>query len=160
MLIANALTIFVLEAQLPPIVPIPGVKLGLANVVTLFAVYLLGCRETVRIQIIRIVLGSIFTGQIVSFLYSLSGGVCSLLVLLCCSKLLSREMIWLAGIFSAVAHIIGQLAIAVPILGSIAVLYYAPIVFFTSILTGCFTGLCVQFLFKKHNILFRCLLHN
>ena len=42
MLITNALTIFIIEAQLPPIAPIPGIKLGLANVVTLFAIYLLG----------------------------------------------------------------------------------------------------------------------
>ena len=59
MLITNALTIFIIEAQLPPIVPIPGIKLGLANVVTLFAIYLLGYKEAAKIHILRIVLGSI-----------------------------------------------------------------------------------------------------
>ena len=61
MLITNALTIFIIEAQLPPIAPIPGIKLGLANVVTLFAIYLLGYKEAAKIHILRIVLGSIFT---------------------------------------------------------------------------------------------------
>jgi len=69
MLITNALTIFIIEAQLPPIAPIPGIKLGLANVVTLFAIYLLGYKEAAKIHILRIVLGSIFTGQTISFMY-------------------------------------------------------------------------------------------
>ena len=55
MLITNALTIFIIEAQLPPIAPIPGIKLGLANVVTLFAIYLLGYKEAAKIHILRIV---------------------------------------------------------------------------------------------------------
>ena len=78
MLITNALTIFIIEAQLPPIAPIPGIKLGLANVVTLFAIYLLGYKEAAKIHILRIVLGSIFTGQTISFMYSISGGICCL----------------------------------------------------------------------------------
>ncbi len=155
MLITNALTIFILEAQLPPIVPIPGIKLGLANVVTLFAVYLLGSKEAIKIHILRIVLGSIFTGQTVSFLYSLSGGVLGLLVMLACSRVFSRDFIWLAGVFAAVAHIFGQLAVAIPILGTVSVLYYAPIVLLSSIITGFFTGLCVQLLLKKHGKTFQ-----
>lgn len=150
MLITNALTIFIIESQLPPIVPIPGIKLGLANVVTLFAIYLLGYREAAKIHIIRIILGSIFTGQVVSFMYSISGGICCLLVMMLCRKLLSKNNIWLAGIFSAIAHIIGQLCVATLVLGTISVLYYAPIVLISSIITGFFTGLCVQFLLKKH----------
>ena len=140
MLITNALTIFIIEAQLPPIAPIPGIKLGLANVVTLFA----------KIHILRIVLGSIFTGQTISFMYSISGGICCLLVMMLCRKLISKDFIWLAGIFSAIAHIIGQLAVAMLVLGTVSVLYYAPIVLVSSIVTGFFTGLCVQFLLKKH----------
>lgn len=150
MLITNALTIFIIEAQLPPIAPIPGIKLGLANVVTLFAIYLLGYKEAAKIHILRIVLGSIFTGQTISFMYSISGGICCLLVMMLCKKLISKDFIWLAGIFSAIAHIIGQLAVAMLVLGTVSVLYYAPIVLVSSIVTGFFTGLCVQFLLKKH----------
>ena len=90
MLITNALTIFIIEAQLPPIAPIPGIKLGLANVVTLFAIYLLGYKEAAKIHILRIVLGSIFTGQTISFMYSISGGICCLLVMMLCRKLISK----------------------------------------------------------------------
>ena len=150
MLITNALTIFIIEAQLPPIVPIPGIKLGLANIVTLFAIYLLGYGQAAKIHILRIVLGSIFTGQTISFLYSISDGICCLLVMMLCRKLVSRDFIWLAGIFSAIAHIIGQLAVAALVLGTVSVLFYAPIVLASSIITGFFTGLCVQFLLKNH----------
>ena len=150
MLITNALTIFIIEAQRPPIAPIPGIKLGLANVVTLFAIYLLGYKEAAKIHILRIVLGSIFTGQTISFMYSISGGICCLLVMMLCRKLISKDFIWLAGIFSAIAHIVGQLAVAMLVLGTVSVLYYAPIVLVSSIVTGFFTGLCVQFLLKKH----------
>ena len=67
-----------------------------------------------------------------------------------CRKLISKDFIWLAGIFSAIAHIVGQLAVAMLVLGTVSVLYYAPIVLVSSIVTGFFTGLCVQFLLKKH----------
>ena len=66
MFTAIALTIFVAEAQIPPVVPIPGVKLGLANIVTLIAMALLGRRQAGEILLVRIVLGSVFTGGTVS----------------------------------------------------------------------------------------------
>ena len=69
-----------------------------------------------------------------------------MLVMMLCRKLISKDFIWLAGIFSAIAHIVGQLAVAMLVLGTVSVLYYAPIVLVSSIVTGFFTGLCVQFL--------------
>ena len=149
MLITNALTIFIIEAQLPPIVPIPGIKLGLANVVTLFAIYLLGYKEAAKIHILRIVLGSTFTGQTVSFMYSISGGICCLLIMMLCRKFISKDFIWLVGIFSAIAHIVGQLAVAMLVLGTISVLYYAPIVLLSSIITGFFYRIMCSIFIEK-----------
>ena len=63
-LTAIALTIFVAEAQIPPVVPIPGAKLGLANIVTLVAIVLMGRREAGEILLMRILLGSMFTGSV------------------------------------------------------------------------------------------------
>ena len=74
MLTAAALIIFIIEAQIPPIVPIPGIKLGLSNVVTLTAILMLGKAWGSGVHIVRIFLGTLFTGQAVSFLYSISGG--------------------------------------------------------------------------------------
>ena len=81
MFTAIALTIFVAEAQIPPIVPIPGVKLGLANIVTLIAMALLGRRQAGEILLVRIVLGSMFTGGVSAMLFSIAGGVLAYLVM-------------------------------------------------------------------------------
>ena len=80
-LTAVALTIFVLEAQLPPLVPmIPDVKLGLANVVTVYAIFALGSGPAAMILLARVVLGSLFAGGSTIF-YSLAGGVCCFLAM-------------------------------------------------------------------------------
>ena len=63
MLTAIALTIFMIESQIPALVPIPGVKLGLANIVTVFAVFALGSREAASILFVRIFLGAVFAGN-------------------------------------------------------------------------------------------------
>ena len=78
---AIALIIFVIEAQLPPLAPIPGIKLGLANIVSLFALFWLGKKEAFTILILRIILGSIFSGHGATFLYSLSGGLLSFIII-------------------------------------------------------------------------------
>ncbi|MBR5743330.1 MAG: Gx transporter family protein, partial [Clostridia bacterium] len=69
-----ALVTFVIEAQIPPPVPLPGVKLGLANLYTLAAMSLLGRREAGAVLAVRILLGSLFCGTLLSLLYSAAGG--------------------------------------------------------------------------------------
>lgn len=150
MLTTVALVIFVIEAQIPPIVPIPGIKLGLSNVVTLAAILMLGKGWGCGVHILRIVLGTLFTGQAVSFLYSISGGICCLLVMLGLTTLLSYRWIWLISAISAIFHAGAQLVTAAIVMQTKSVLLYAPIILFSAILTGIFTGLCVQLLFRKH----------
>lgn len=149
MLTAAALIIFVIEAQIPPIVPIPGIKLGLANVVTLAAILMLGKAWGSAVHILRIVLGTLFTGQAVSFLYSISGGVCCLLAMLLLTSFLSNRWLWLMSAISAVIHAGAQLVTAAIVMQTKSVLLYAPIILFSAIVTGVFTGLCVQLIFKK-----------
>lgn len=149
MLTAAALIVFVIEAQIPPIVPIPGIKLGLSNVVTLAAIRMVGKVWGSAVHILRIVLGSLFTGQAVSFLYSISGGVCCLLVMLLLTSFLSNRWLWLISAISAVVHAGAQLVTAAIVMWTKSVLVYAPLILISAIVTGVFTGLCVQFLFKK-----------
>lgn len=149
MLTAAALIVFVIEAQIPPIVPIPGIKLGLSNVVTLAAIRMVGKVWGSAVHILRIVLGSLFTGQAVSFLYSISGGVCCLLVMLLLTSFLSNRWLWLISAISAVVHAGAQLVTATIVMWTKSVLVYAPLILISAIVTGVFTGLCVQFLFKK-----------
>jgi len=70
-----ALTIFVLESAIPIPIPIPGIKLGLANIVTLILILYWGFKEALIVLVMRIILGSIFAGQMMTFFYSLVGGI-------------------------------------------------------------------------------------
>ena len=74
LLTALALIIFSIEAQIPPPIPIPGVKLGLSNIITVYAMFCLGPRDTLLILLVRIFLGSIFTGQMMALAFSFCGG--------------------------------------------------------------------------------------
>ncbi len=149
MLTAAALIVFAIEAQIPPVVPIPGIKLGLSNVVTLAAILMLGKAWGSGVHIVRIVLGALFTGQAVSFLYSITGGVCCLVVMLVLTSFLANRWLWLISAISAVVHASAQLVTAAIVMQTKSVLLYAPIILFSAILTGVFTGLCVQLIFKK-----------
>ncbi|MBI5985365.1 Gx transporter family protein [Clostridium perfringens] len=141
-----ALTIFMIELHIPPLVPIPGVKLGLANIITLIVLYLYGIREASTVLIIRILLGSMFFGQVVSLLYSLSGGLMCLLVMILLMKIVGKEVIWFVSVGGAIAHNIGQIIIAMILFQTTSVLYYLPVLILSGVITGVFTGLLSKYM--------------
>ena len=149
LLTAIALTIFMVEAQIPALVPIPGVKLGLSNIVTVFAVYTMGSKEGAMILAARIFLGAVFAGNFSTIFYSAAGGACAILVTIGLKRLLTRRQLWVAGALGAVAHSIGQMAVAVAMTGTPGLLMYLPVLVICSIVTGLFTGLCAQLLVKR-----------
>ena len=149
MLTAIALTIFMIEAQIPALVPIPGVKLGLANIVTVFAVFALGPREAAMILFVRIFLGAVFAGNFSTILYSGAGGLLAILVTIGLRKILTHQQLWVAGAIGAVFHSIGQMAVAVAVTGTPGILVYLPMMIACSIITGLFTGLCAQLLLNR-----------
>ena len=149
MLTAIALTIFMIEAQIPALVPIPGVKLGLANIVTVFAVFALGPREASMILFVRIFLGAVFAGNFSTILYSGAGGLLAILVTIGLRKLLTHQQLWVAGAIGAIFHSIGQMAVAVAVTGTPGILVYLPMMIACSIITGLFTGLCAQLLLNR-----------
>ena len=155
LLCAIALTIFMIEAQIPPLVPIPGVKLGLSNIVTVFAVFVLGPAEAAVILFGRIFLGAVFAGNFSSILYSASGGLLAILVTIGLRKLLTQQQLWIAGCLGAIAHSIGQMGMAVLVTGTVSIAVYLPIMIVCSIVTGIFTGLCAQLLVKRGNKLWK-----
>ncbi len=144
LLTAIALTIFVLEAQIPPLVPLPGVKLGLSNIVTLFALCALGPKESGAILLVRIVLGNLVTGQVSAILYSLAGGVVSLLAMLFALRFIKPSQIWVAGVLGGIFHNIGQCTVAVLLTQTPGLFVYLPILLLCGIFTGALTGLCAQ----------------
>ena len=146
LLTAIALTIFVVEAQLPALAPIPGIKLGLANIVTIWALFTLGPVDAILILLARILLGSLFAGQLMTMLYSLSGGLLCYLMTLLMRRIVTTKQIWVASIFGAMAHNIGQLLAATVVMSPV-VWYYCPMLMISGLLTGAFTGLAAQFLY-------------
>ena len=149
LLTALALIIFTIEAQIPALVPIPGVKLGLANIITVYAMFCLGPRDTLLILLCRIFLGSIFSGQMMTLLYSLSGGLLCYLVMIPMRKLVTEQQIWVCSILGALAHNIGQIIAAILIARTPGLIVYLPVLLISGILTGAFTGFCAQFVVQR-----------
>ena len=141
-LTAMALALSYLENFFPLslAIPIPGVKLGLANIVTVFALYVLGPGQAMLILLARCFLGAVFAGNMNALLFSLLGGVTAMLVMIVLSR--SRRLsVYGVSIGGAAAHNCGQIAAAVLSLGNTAPLYYLPILLGVSLLTGALTGL-------------------
>ena len=142
-LTAIALTIFVLESQIPPLVAIPGIKLGLANIVTLFALVFLSPTDAFIILILRVTMGSVFSGQIMTLVYSLTGG------LLCLLTDLPLKNLWAVSIIGAIIHNTAQVAVAALITQTPGIFWYMPYLIIAAIITGAFIGLAVQFTISK-----------
>lgn len=143
-LTAAALIIFIIESWIPYPFPIPGIKLGLSNIITVYAVYRYRAYEVSAILFVRILLGSIFGGNFYALVYSLSGGVMCLLGMLLLKKLIDEKHLWLASVFGAVLHNTGQIIAAVIMLWTPAILAYYPFLIVSGCLSGLFTGLCAQ----------------
>lgn len=152
LLTAIALTIFMVEAQIPALVPIPGIKMGLANIVTVFTVFAIGSKEAAAVLFVRIFLGAVFAGNFSTIFYSAAGGFCAIGVTILLKKLLTKKQLWVAGALGAIAHSVGQMAMAITITGTLGLIAYLPVMIVVSILTGTFTGLCAQFLVNRGNL--------
>ena len=148
LLTAIALAIHVAEAQIPAPVPIPGVKLGLANIVTVYAMFCIGPGPALMILVARILLGSLF-GSVMSLFYSLAGGLLCWCVMLLLRRVLTRKQIWVASVIGAVFHNIGQILVAIVVTGTPAIVSYLPILLLSGIAAGLFTGFSAQFLVNR-----------
>ena len=133
-----------IEGAIPPLTPIYGVKLGIANVFTLFALYVLGKPYGMAVMLLRIVLGNILTGQLVSLIYSLTGGLLSFLLMILLKRFFPTKQMWVLSVLCAVTHNIGQLLAAILMLQSMAIAYYLPVLILSGIIAGAFTGICAQ----------------
>ncbi len=152
LLTAIALTIFMVEAQIPALVPIPGIKMGLANIVTVFTVFAIGSKEAAAVLFVRIFLGAVFAGNFSTIFYSAAGGAAAILVTIGLKKVLTRKQLWVAGTLGAIAHSVGQMAMAILLTSTPGLAAYLPVMILVSILSGSFTGLCAQFLVNRGDL--------
>ena len=149
LLAALALGLSTLESLFPvtAVVPVPGVKLGLANIVTVFALYRLGAPEALTILLVRCLLGGLFAGNVSAMLFSTLGGLAAMGVMILLRRW-RRLSVYGVSIGGAAAHNIGQMAAAVITLGSTMVLGYLPFLLAVSLFTGTLTGFVTALLLR------------
>ncbi len=140
LLVALALILSYVESLIPAFFAIPGMKLGLTNLVVLVALYLLGERSAVAINLVRILLVGLLFGNGVSIFYSISGGILSLLMMILLKKS-NRFSIITVSICGGISHNIGQILAAMAILQTTALGWYLCILWFTGLAAGAIIGI-------------------
>ena len=149
MLTAAALIIFAVELQIPNPFPIPGIKLGLANIITVYAVYRFRAYEVAMLVTVRLLLGAVFSGNFTSLIYSAAGGYLCLAGMLLLRRVIDEKHLWMASVLGAVLHNTGQMAAALIVMHTPQLLLYFPFLLVSGCLAGAFTGLCATLIIKR-----------
>lgn len=148
LLTSTGLILYVVEAMLPPLFPIPGAKLGLANIVTLVALTKFRPRDALLVLLSRIVLAGFFAGQLVSLMLSLAGGMTCFVMSLVALRLFHLRLPALS-VVGAISHNMGQLAMATVILHTAAIFFYLPFLLIAAIPAGLLTAYAAGFVMKR-----------
>lgn len=150
MLVAQASVLHYIESLLPNPIPVPGVKLGLANIITLLALVLFDFRTAIQICILRTVLGAMLSGTLfgVGFFMSFTGALTAAFMMALLLRACSGFSLVGVSIAGAIAHNMGQLAMAALVLSFSGIFYYLPVMMLSSIPAGIITGLLLNELVK------------
>ena len=148
LLIALAMIFSYIETLIPIPVFVPGMKMGFANIVTVFALYKLGEKDAAVIAVTRILLAALLFGNVFSLAYSLAGGLFSLIIMILLKKT-NRFSLMGVSIAGGVCHNIAQVGIAALLLETSAFLYYLPVLLITGCIAGCIIGLIAGLIIKK-----------
>lgn len=152
--LALALICSYIETLIPFHIGIPGVKLGLTNIVIVWVLYLLGTKEALAISVMRIVLSGMMFGNAFSIAYSLAGGLLSFIVMVLLKKT-GRFKCISVSIAGGIFHNIGQLLVAAAIVQNLSVFYYIPVLFISGTITGLVIGVISQELILRVKFRFR-----
>lgn len=140
-LVSNGILISFLESFIPIPVPVPGVKLGLGNIITMIAIVFLGMRDVIFIVAIRCFVVAVLTRGVMMLAFSLTGGILSALVMGFLYKKFGKEFsIKGISIAGAMTHSSAQILVASFILGQYVIMYYLPILLVSAVITGFITG--------------------
>lgn len=142
---ALSLAIYAAESMLPPLLPLPGMKLGLANIITLIVLRHASLKDTALMLLTRILLSSLLFGQFISLAYSLAGGMFSMLTMALLTRLFQKKYTFLTGAAGGLTHNLGQLLIAYLLTATPGVFSYFPFLTLCGILSGLFTGFAASF---------------
>ena len=148
-LISMALVLSYMERFIPiqMVIPLPGIKLGLANVVTLMALFFLGQKNAFTILILRCILGSVFGGGISGLAFSLTGGLLAMTTMSVIRRL-GLFSVYGVSVLGAASHNIGQILVAMFLMNSVYVAGYLPYLLAVSVFTGMATGAACAGVFK------------
>jgi heptaprenyl diphosphate synthase len=149
LLTAIALTVYVIESNIPALTPVPGIKLGLSNIITVFALYILGPKIALAVLVCRVMLGGFVTGQPMAILYSMSGGLLAFLFAVITYRKFPKKQIWVLSSLSAIIHNLGQITVAVLITSTAGLFIFIPALVASGIITGAFTGTAAQALLHR-----------
>lgn len=141
--LALAMICSYIETLIPFSVGIPGIKLGLANIVVVLMLYSVGTKEALLVSLLRIVLVGILFGNAFSILYSLSGGILSFLVMFLMKKTDKFSCVSVS-IKGGISHNIGQIIVAAWIVNSYNVFFYVPVLLFAGLVTGLLIGVIAK----------------
>ena len=149
LLVAAALALSYMERFIPLnlVVPLPGAKLGLANIVTMLALYFLGTRQGFLILVVRCVLGSIFGGGLSGLAMSLTGGILAYWTM-ALTRRVPAFSVYGVSILGAAAHNLGQVLAAGVMMGSVYTVFYLPFLLLTGLVMGMITGTISSFTFR------------
>ena len=148
LLVALSMILSYVESLIPAFVAVPGVKVGLANIVVIFALYTLGPIEALIVSLLRVILSSFLFGSVLSLLYSLSGALLSLggMILMKKLKIFSTTVVSVTG---GVLHNVGQILVACLVLETDVLLYYLPVLILSGVITGAVIGIIASLVIKS-----------
>ena len=148
MCIALSMILSFVESQIPPLAAVPGVKMGLPNIVMVFMLYKVGAKETAIVSILRVILVGILFGTPLSMIYSLVGAALSLIgmILLKKTNLFAPITVSVAG---GILHNIGQIATACIVMETAQIAYYLPVLFISGTIAGILIGLTAAMILKR-----------
>lgn len=148
-LTAGAIIIAIIESFIPSI-GIPGIKLGLANIVILVILYEIGVVEAIVVDLSRVFIVGLLRGTLISmgFLMSLTGAVMSLGIMILLHLVLKKFSIVGVSVIGSVFHVAGQILIAMAFLGTVYIVYYFPFILLSAIITGVLVGIVAQLIIR------------
>lgn len=149
--ISFAMILSYLESRIPAFVAIPGIKIGFANIAIIFALYKLGIKEAAVVSVLRIILVSTLFGSPVSMIYSLAGGVLSLIAMSLLKRFTPLSEITVS-VCGGVLHNVGQIAMASIMLSTNVIVYYLPFLLVSGIVAGIAVGVAAGILIKRIRI--------
>jgi len=138
-LAALAIIIAYIERLFPMPIPIPGVKLGLANTIVIVTLYTVGTKAALGISVLRIVVSGFLFGSIFGMVYGMAGGLLSFATMIAAKRLNTFGIVGIS-VFGGVFHNMGQIAIAAIIVQNLRMFYYAPVLMIAGIITGVAIG--------------------